>query len=175
MKKTFDVIGATMHAAGMDNVLLTRVDDRLVHGQVMTSWQKATGANKFMVVDDEVAANDLMKTVLRGVVPSNVKLGVFTVQKAVDRLVKGFKPTDKVIMLVKTPLTILRLSDAGIDFDSLNIGGMGISGSRKTFYQNIACSDEEIDAMRKLIDRGCKITIQIVADDPKKDVSELLK
>ena len=161
------MIGATMHAAGMDNVLLTRVDDRLVHGQVMTSWQKATGANKFMVVDDEVAANDLMKTVLKGVVPSNVKLGVFTVQKAVDRLVKGFKPTDKVIMLVKTPLTILRLSDAGIDFDSLNIGGMGIS--------DIACSDEEVDAMRKLIDRGCKITIQIVADDPKKDVAELLK
>lgn len=164
-----------MQAAGMENVVLTRVDDRLVHGQVMTSWQKATGANKFMVVDDEVAANDLMKTVLKGVVPSNVKLGIFTITKAADRLIKGFKPSDKVIILVKTPLTILRLSDAGIDFSTLNIGGMGISGTRKTFYQNIACSDEELDAMRTLIQRGCKITIQIVADDPKKDVAELLK
>ncbi|QUC04849.1 PTS sugar transporter subunit IIB [Atopobium sp. oral taxon 416] len=164
-----------MQAVGMNNVVLTRVDDRLVHGQVMTSWQKATGANKFMVVDDEVAANDLMKTVLKGVVSSNVKLGVFTIQKAADRLIKGFKPTDKVIILVKTPLTILELSDAGIDFKTLNIGGMGISGNRKTFYQNIACSDEELDAMRTLIKRGCNITVQIVVDDPKKDVAELLK
>lgn len=164
-----------MEAKGMQNVVLTRVDDRLVHGQVMTSWQKATGANKFMVVDDEVAGNELTKSVLKGVVPSNVKLGVFTVKKAADRLIKGFKPTDKVIMLVKTPVTILRLYEAGVDFHELNIGGMGISGTRTTLYQNIACNEEERDAMRKLIASGCKITIQIVADDPKHDVEPLLK
>ena len=117
----------------------------------------------------------LMKTVLKGVVPSQVKLGIFTVKKAVDRLFKGFKPEDKVIVLVKTPLTILSLSEAGIDFTSLNIGGMGITSSRKTFYQNIACSDDESEAMKELINRGCDITIQIVADDPKTDVARLLK
>lgn len=164
-----------MEAKGMRNVVLVRVDDRLVHGQVMTSWQKATGANKFMVIDDDVAANDLMKTVLKGVVPSQVKLGIFTVKKAADRLSKGFKPEDKVIILVKTPLTILSLSEAGIDFKSLNIGGMGITSSRKTFYQNIACSDDESEAMKELINKGCDITIQIVADDPKTDVARLLK
>jgi PTS system mannose-specific IIB component len=159
----------------MSNVVLTRVDDRLVHGQVMTSWQKATGANKFMVIDDEVAANELTKTVLKGVVPSQVKLGIFTVQKAADRLIKGFKPTDKVIILVKTPITILRLAQAGVSFKTLNIGGMGITAKRKTFYQNIACSDEEIEAMKKLIEMGCNVTIQIVADDQKVDVAKLLK
>jgi PTS system mannose-specific IIB component len=164
-----------METAGMSNVVLTRVDDRLVHGQVMTSWQKATGANKFMVIDDEVAANELTKTVLKGVVPSQVKLGIFTVQKAADRLIKGFKPTDKVIILVKTPITILRLAQAGASFKALNIGGMGITAKRKTFYQNIACSDEEIEAMKELIEMGCNVTIQIVADDQKVDVAKLLK
>ena len=53
-----------MQTKGMESVKLVRVDDRLVHGQVMTSWLKFTGANKIMVVDDEVATNDLMKTVL---------------------------------------------------------------------------------------------------------------
>lgn len=164
-----------MEAKGLENIVLTRVDDRLVHGQVMTSWQKATDANKVMVVDDEVANNNLMKTVLKGVVPSQVKLGVFTVQKAVDRLLKGFKPSDKVILLVKSPVTVWQMFQAGIEFPSLNIGGMGISAGRKTFYQNIACSDEEIEAMRGLIKGGCKVSIQIVADDPKKDVADILK
>lgn len=161
-----------MKAKGMDNIVLVRVDDRLVHGQVMTSWQKATGANKFMVVDDEVANNDLMKTVLKGVIPSQIKLGVFTIQKAVDRLTKGFKPDDKVIMLVKTPETVWAIQQAGIDIPALNIGGMGIRSDRTTLYQNIACSESEREAIKGLIAAGCDVSIQITADDPKVDVAK---
>lgn len=163
-----------MKAAGMDNVVLVRVDDRLVHGQVMTSWQKATSANKFMVVDDEVASNDLMKTVLKGVVPAQIKLGVFTIEKAVDRLIKGFKPDDKVIMLMKTPETAWAIQQAGVDLSHLNIGGMGIRADRTTLYQNIACNEAERAAIKGLIDAGCEVSIQITAEDPKVNVSKYL-
>lgn len=163
-----------METKGMENIVLTRVDDRLVHGQVMTSWVKATGANKIMVVDDGVAEDDLMKTVLKGVVPSQVKLGIFSVAKAVDRMVKGFKDTDKVIMLVKTPETVWRMQEAGVDFKTLNIGGMGIRSDRTTLYQNIAASKSERAAIKSLIDAGCAVTIQITADDSKVDVSKHL-
>lgn len=161
-----------MQVKGMESIVLVRVDDRLVHGQVMTSWVKATGANKIMVVDDGVASDDLMKTVLKGVVPSQVKLGIFTVAKAVDRMVKGFKPTDKVIMLVKTPETVLSMQQAGVDFPALNIGGMGIRADRTTLYQNIAASESERNAIKELIAAGCDVTIQITADDAKVDVSK---
>lgn len=163
-----------METKGMENIVLTRVDDRLVHGQVMTSWVKATGANKIMVVDDGVAEDELMKTVLKGVVPSQVKLGIFSVAKAVDRMVKGFKDTDKVIMLVKTPETAWRMQEAGVDFKTLNIGGMGIRSDRTTLYQNIAASESERAAIKSLIDAGCAVTIQITADDSKVDVSKHL-
>lgn len=163
-----------MDTKGMQSIVLTRVDDRLVHGQVMTSWVKATGANKIMVVDDGVAQDELMKTVLKGVVPSQVKLGIFSVAKAVDRMVKGFKDTDKVIMLVKTPETVWRMQQAGVDFKTLNIGGMGIRSDRTTLYQNIAASESEREAIKSLIDAGCVVTIQITADDAKVDVSKHL-
>ena len=163
-----------METKGMENIVLTRVDDRLVHGQVMTSWVKATGANKIMVVDDGVAEDELMKTVLKGVVPSQVKLGIFSVAKAVDRMVKGFKDTDKVIMLVKMPETVWRMQEAGVDFKTLNIGGMGIRSDRTTLYQNIAASESERAAIKSLIDAGCAVTIQITADDSKVDVSKHL-
>ena len=163
-----------MKAKGMENVVLVRVDDRLVHGQVMTSWQKATGANKFMVVDDEVAQNDLMKTVLKGVIPAQIKLGVFSIEKAVDRLIKGFKPDDKVIMLMKTPETAWAIQQAGVDVAALNIGGMGIRADRTTLYQNIACSETERSAIKGLIDAGCDVSIQITADDAKVDVKKHL-
>ena len=163
-----------MDTKGMQSIVLTRVDDRLVHGQVMTSWVKATGANKIMVVDDGVAQDELMKTVLKGVVSSQVKLGIFSVAKAVDRMVKGFKDTDKVIMLVKTPETVWRMQQAGVEFKALNIGGMGIRSDRTTLYQNIAASESEREAIKSLIDAGCDVTIQITADDAKVDVSKHL-
>ncbi len=163
-----------MEAKGMQNIVLIRVDDRLVHGQVMTSWLKATNANKIMVVDDDVAADPLMKTVLKGVVPSQIKLGIFSIEKAVDRLVKGFKDDDRVIMLVKTPETVWSIQQAGVDVHALNIGGMGIRPDRRTLYQNIACSDSERSAIKGLLDSGCEVTIQITADDSKVNVASHL-
>lgn len=163
-----------MDVQGMKNIVLTRVDDRLVHGQVMTSWSKATNANKFMVIDDEVAANDLMKTVLKGVIPGNIKLGIFTIAKAADRLTKGFKPDDRVIILVKTPITILKLQKMGISFKHLNIGGIGTRSDRETLWRNIAVTADEKQAIRELIAEGTEVFIQITADDSKVDVAKLI-
>ena len=70
----------------MKEIVLTRIDDRLIHGQVMTSWLNYTGANKIMVIDNGTANDTFMKTVLKNAVPSNVGLGLFTVEKAAARL-----------------------------------------------------------------------------------------
>lgn len=158
----------------MQGIVLTRIDDRLIHGQVMTSWLNFTSANKIMVIDDQSAADPFMKTVLKNAVPGNVGLGVFTAQKAAARLKKGFKPEDKVIILVKYPRTILSLMEQGIAFDYLNIGGMGAGKGREKFYKNISASEEEKDILKKIIDSGCQTEIQIIAEDAKVDVAKLL-
>ncbi|RGC80422.1 PTS mannose/fructose/sorbose transporter subunit IIB [Hungatella hathewayi] len=158
----------------MQGIVLTRIDDRLIHGQVMTSWLNFTSANKIMVIDDQSAADPFMKTVLKNAVPGNVGLGVFTAQKAAERLKKGFKPEDKVIILVKYPRTILSLMEQGIAFDHLNIGGMGAGKGREKFYKNISASEEEKVILKKIIDSGCQTEIQIIAEDAKVDVARLL-
>ena len=66
----------------IDGIVLVRIDDRLIHGQVMTSWLNYTSANKIMIIDDEVANDAFMKSVLKTCVPANVKLATFTVEKA---------------------------------------------------------------------------------------------
>lgn len=158
----------------MQGIVLTRIDDRLIHGQVMTSWLNFTSANKIMVIDDQSAADPFMKTVLKNAVPGNVGLGVFTTERAAVRLKKGFKPDDKVIILVKYPKTVLQLMEQGIVFDHLNIGGMGAGKGREKFYKNISASEEEKDILKKIIDSGCQTEIQIIAEDAKVDVAKLL-
>lgn len=158
----------------MSEIVLTRIDDRLIHGQVMTSWLNFTGATKIMVIDDQTAADPFMKTVLKNAVPANVGLGLFTIEKAVVRLKKGFRPDDKVIILVKYPKTILSLIEAGVPFKHLNIGGMGAAAGREKFYKNISATPEEREILKKIIASGCKVEIQIIAEDAKVDVEKLL-
>ena len=158
----------------MSEIVLTRIDDRLIHGQVMTSWLNFTGATKIMVIDDQTAADPFMKTVLKNAVPANIGLGLFTIEKAVVRLKKGFKKDDKVIILVKYPKTILSLIEAGIPLKHLNIGGMGAAAGREKFYKNISATLEEREILKKIIASGCKVEIQIIAEDAKVDVEKLL-
>ena len=159
---------------GAGEVVLCRIDDRLIHGQVMTSWLHATGANKIMIVDDETAQNPFLKTVFKSAVPSGIGVGVFNEAKAADRLKKGFKPSDRVIVLAKYPQTFESLVQRGAHVSEVIIGGMGSREDRSKFYRNISASEDEKRSMQALIDAGVEVDIQILADDGKVDVSKLL-
>lgn len=67
------------------------------------------------------------------------------------------------------------MRQAGVDFPTLCVGGIGMRSDRTTFYQNIACSEEERESLRNLIAAGCDVTIQIVADDSKISVAKILE
>lgn len=139
----------------------------------MTSWLNATGANKIMIVDDETSQNPFLKSVFKSAVPANVKVGVFNEAKAVDRLIKGFKPTDRVIVLAKYPQTFLSLVERGASLRQVIIGGMGAREDRSRLYRNISASQDERAALRALVDEGVDVAIQILADDAQVSVSKL--
>ncbi|MDO5106731.1 MAG: PTS sugar transporter subunit IIB [Coriobacteriaceae bacterium] len=156
-----------------EGIAMVRIDDRLIHGQVMTSWLNFLGANKIMVIDDGVAVDPLVKNILKSCIPANIKLAVFTEDKAVERLKKGFAG-DTVIVLVKYPKTLYSLMQKGIVFDEINIGGMGVSGNREKFFRNISASPEEKKMLKEMIDAGSSISVRIIAEDSATDISKLL-
>lgn len=156
----------------MENILLARVDDRLIHGQVMTAWLKRYPAKQVIIVDDGVAKDDFMASVLQMAAPTGVKVRVFSCEKAIQLMGKGIKnPT---ILLAKSPITYKRMIDGGLDLTAINIGGMGINETRKTFYKNIAASDEEKEAMKNLLDRGIDVKIQVIPQDKVVEIGSLL-
>ena len=139
----------------------------------MTSWLNYTGANKIMIIDDGVAADPFMKSVLKTCVPANVRLATFGVEKAAVRLKKGFAG-DKCIVLVKYPETLHRLMKEGVLFDEINIGGMGVSGTRTKFFRNISASEGEKKMLKEMVEAGAKISVRIIAEDSATDISKML-
>lgn len=136
---------------------LFRIDDRLVHGQIVAIWCRHLPIKRIIVVDDEVAKNQFMRQVLQLSVPNGIKIDVLDVENSVSILNK-ISDKHHVIVLLKSPLTARRLKDNGLDYDELNIGGMGMAPGRKNVFKNISMNSEEIEILKALSSRGVKTT-----------------
>ncbi|MCR1898277.1 PTS sugar transporter subunit IIB [Irregularibacter muris] len=158
----------------MGEIVLARIDDRLIHGQVMTAWLNYTSANRITIIDEEVAKDSFMKTVLEMAIPPGIKLDICDIEGAVNLLTSKLRDKDRVIILVKRPETIYELIEKGVDIGSLNIGGMGAKPGRKKFYKNISASSEEKETMKRILDKGVKVAIQIIPDNKEILVDKLL-
>jgi mannose/fructose/N-acetylgalactosamine-specific phosphotransferase system component IIB len=155
------------------NLVLTRIDDRLIHGQVMTSWIKNRKAKQVVIVDDAVAADDYMIDVLEMAIPEDIAIGIFTKEDAVTFFSQGLdEPT---ILLVKEPGVLNYLKDAGIDIDEVDVGGMGAREDRSVLYKNISTSRQENEEFRKLVDKGVNVYIQVMPQNKPTDIREYLK
>ena len=144
---------------------LVRVDDRLIHGQVVAVWLRAIGADRIVIVDDTVARDEFLVEVLTLAAPAGVPVEVHDIATGAPRVAELTSGPEAIFVLVKTPLTALALRRAGVAFDVLNVGGMGAGPGRRSLYRTISASDEERAAFREIEALGTAVEIRIIADD----------
>lgn len=155
----------------MKNIVWTRIDDRLIHGQVMTMWIQHASANEVVIVDDAVAKDSFIQMIMKSSMPAKIGLKVFSIADAIEYL-NGEGNGKKILILVKTPGTLVALTDAGIHLDSVNVGGIGAKAGRKTLYKNISTSEAENADLRNLIDKGIKVFFRVVVSDSEELVEK---
>ena len=144
---------------------LVRVDDRLIHGQVVAIWLKALGARRIVIVDDRTAADEFLREILELAAPPGVPVEVHDVERGTQRVRDLAAAPEPIFVLMRSPLTAVRLREAGVEFPLLNVGGMGAGPGRKVLYRNISASPEEIEAMRRLEEMGTTVELRIVEND----------
>jgi len=159
----------------MKNIIFARVDDRLIHGEVVTEWLPVTASNHIVVVDDAIANDSFTKRLIQLIAPKHTTIHVFSIQEAIEYLSGEFLENERIMILMKSPTTMLALCKGRIEIKQLNIGGMGLFEGRKLFYKNIACSDEEIASIKELI-MFYKVTVyyQLVPEQQFVDLSSKL-
>ena len=106
------------------NIVLARIDDRLIHGQVVTVWSKVTNCQRIIVCDDEVANDTIRATLLKQVAPAGIKSHVVTLDKAIRVYNNPKYENDRCLLLFTNPSSVLYLVEHGVDIKSVNIGGM---------------------------------------------------
>lgn len=144
---------------------LVRVDDRLIHGQVVAIWLKALNARRIVIVDDRTAKDDFLREVITYAAPAGVAVEIHDLAAGTERLLQLADDPEPAFVLMRSPVTALRLREAGVEFPLLNIGGIGAGPGRKPLYRNISASPEEIAALRRLEELGTRVELRIVEND----------
>lgn len=157
----------------MKNIVFTRVDDRLIHGQVMTGWIQYTGASKVVVIDDKVAKDMFMASIMQASMPAKIKLKILGIDDAASYLQKD-ADDEKLFLLVKTPIVLAELIKKGVDIKQIGVGGMGAKADRTKLYRNIAASEEERAVLREMLEQGIDAFIQVIPDSDRVDLKSVL-
>lgn len=157
----------------MKKIVWTRIDDRLIHGQVMTQWIQYTGANQVLIVDDGVAKDAFLQMVMKSSVPGKISLKVCSVKDSIGYLNED-SADEKIIMLVKTPAVLDELTNAGVKLESINVGGIGAKAGRKQLFKNISVSEDEKESFRSLLNKGIKVFLRVIVTEPEEDIAKYL-
>ncbi len=158
----------------MRNIVMARIDDRLIHGQIATLWLNKTQANLIVIADDQTAKDSFMQSLLNAVCPKGVQLEILSASEAGDFLLEEEKANEKVFVMTKGPLAMLEMINKGVTFSEIILGNMGMAPGRKRFNKNVSASDEELQCFRDIIATGCPIYQQMVPTDSKVDLAKKL-
>lgn len=152
---------------------LVDIDDRLIHGQVATTWIPDYGIESAIIVSDAVANDPVQKSVA-GLAAPNIKVTVFGVEKFIDVL-KKTQLKKATMVLFTNPIDALTLKKNGLDYNYLNVSGMRFNDQRTRLHKNMSVTKEEKEAFEELIGMGVECWMQTTTRDSKEPVAELLE
>ena len=158
----------------MPNIVLTRIDNRLIHGQVATQWCGVIGANLILVANDEVAGNTLRQGLMDMAAPSYAQTRYWTIEKTINTIHKA-SDAQKIFIVCDNPTDVLALVEGGVPIKKVNIGNMHMADGKRQVATSVAVDDKDVVAFKKLQELGVELEIRRVPDIAAEDVNKLFK
>ena len=149
------------------SVVMARIDNRLLHGIIVTQWAPVSGATRVMVIDDKVAGDEVLKSTMRMARPAGMAVSI-------KNFAAGKYDREKVFVIAKEPETMLRLVESGVELPSLVVGGSLVKEDGIQLTQRAYASAENVQSYKALIARGVKVTAQFVPADKPVSVADLI-
>ena len=156
----------------MPNILLTRIDNRLIHGQVATQWNNYVGSNLILVANDKVAADKMRQGLMDMAAPNGVDTRYFTLEKTINVIHKA-ADRQKIFIICETPQDVLTLVEGGVPIKKVNIGNMHMSEGKRQVVGVVSVDDADVEAFKKLRELGVELEIQKVPGEPKENIEKL--
>ncbi len=151
---------------------VVRIDDRLIHGQIVQGWLKVIQVDKILLVSDEVASDKMQQILLSMAMPSTVKLVIKNIKDASYELLNDVYDNDKLMVLFANPQDIVKMFENGVKFTSINVGGMHFSHGKTQILKNLSVNEQDVISFMKLIENGVELEARILPSDERYNIAE---
>ena len=157
-------------------VVDVRIEDRLIHGQVVSYWIPFNKVNKILIVDEKIAKDQFRKTALKFGTPKNVKLSFYDPKTCADKLNRNLDKGSNVMLLANNPNSLLELYKEGYKFEKITVGNISPEkGAEYHIKKTLYLTKEDLESFKELINYGIEIIVQIVPDDTPEKLENLIR
>lgn len=165
----------TVLGDGHIKYVLARIDTRLLHGQVATTWTKSTNPDRIIVVSDNVAHDELRKNMIIQAAPPGVKAHVVPIDKMIAVAKDPRFGATKALLLFETPQDALKAIQGGVDIKTLNVGSMAHSQGKVAVTKALAFDKDDVKTMREIEKLGVKFDVRKVPAEGPENMDTILK
>lgn len=156
----------------MAQVVLLRIDDRLMHGQIGKFWLKEVGADLIVVANDNISADKNEQKLMDLTCPIGTKAYYLSVDDAGSKL-ETLEEDKDTLVIVESPKDALSLIKAGLKIDSINLGNMRNTGNKDKVNETVYVDDEDRKYLKEILDTHANLDIRTNPNDELTDIDRL--
>lgn len=143
-------------------VTLFRVDERLIHGQVVVGWGRRLQPRRVIVVNDALASAAAEQEIYRSALPEEIDVAFWSEAEAVERLPEIMESDEPAFVLTEDLATMVTLARAGVPIAEINVGGLHAAPGRERVLPYVCLDTEDEIRIRWLEEAGVRVTAQDV-------------
>lgn len=156
-------------------VVLTRIDNRLIHGQVLEAWVPYTRAEAIYVASDKVAAMPMQARLMAAAVPTTLQVFIGSLDDVNQRLQSAQNQNLRVLLLFENSVDALQGRRIGMPFERLNLGNMHAGEGKLRYSCTLALDPNDIENLRLLDEElGVEIACQCIPADKQRPWRKLI-
>jgi len=156
-------------------IVIARIDDRLVHGQVVEGWLRVINANCIVVVNDSVAGDEMQRALYSISVPSDIRIECLTVDDAVKNFTRGVFDKFNALVLFSRPADVLKFIKGGVKLVSVNVGGLHFSPGKKQISKGFSVDDNDVAVLREIANMGVELEARVLPREEHVKVLDLIE
>ncbi|RLB73817.1 MAG: PTS mannose/fructose/sorbose transporter subunit IIB [Deltaproteobacteria bacterium] len=155
-------------------LVLARIDNRLIHGQVLEAWVPFVQADCIVVANDEIAGNPLQKMMMQASVPSRMQVEIGTIAEATLLFNSAQLNRRRTLLLFGTTADAVRAYQGGLIYKRLNLGNLQAYKGKARFSCTLFLDPADLDNLELLDQAGVKITARCIPADGERPWRKLI-
>ena len=151
-----------------NRIVLARIDNRLIHGQVLEAWLPFVQADCIVVASDEVAVKPLQKKLMAASVPREISVVIGSLAEIAEFFSRN-ESSQRILLLFASPAAALQGYRLGIPFSELNLGNLPGGDGKRRVSCTISLSDDDLSTFRQFEACGVRVMARCLPSDEALD------